>query len=86
MLVPAEGGRYNKITLPPLDSDDGQFDIEVKAVFTADVDGDGSPELCVLSQYYRNGSGEDPYIETDVFRWDGTRFAFFTQPPRPRST
>jgi hypothetical protein len=40
----------------------GLFEIEVKSVFAADADGDGSPELCVLSHYYRNGTGNEARI------------------------
>jgi hypothetical protein len=79
VFLPGDGGTYKKFVLPPLETDAGQFDVEVKAVFAADADGDGVPELCVLSHYYRNGSGPDGdmWFETDVFRWDTIRFLPF---------
>ncbi|HVT07749.1 MAG TPA: hypothetical protein VHO67_09830 [Polyangia bacterium] len=65
---------YRKVVLPPLTTAEGLFDIEVKSIFATDVDADGVPELCVLSQYYRNGSGEKAYPATDCFRWKGEGF------------
>lgn len=65
---------YRKVVLPPLTAAEGLFDIEVKSIFAANVDADGDPELCVLSQYYRNGSAEKAYPATDCFRWSGDRF------------
>ena len=81
VFLPGASGSYKKIVLPPLETDAGQFEVEVKAMFAADADGDGTPELCVLSHYYRNGSGPDGdmWFETDVFRWDATRFVLFPE-------
>jgi hypothetical protein len=79
VFLPGANGGYKRVVLPPLETEAGIFDVEVKAVFAADADGDGIPELCVLSHYYRNGSGPDGdmWFETDVFRWDMTRFVLF---------
>ncbi len=76
VMVPqgTDGKTYRKEVLPPLTAASGLFDIEVKSVFSADVDGDGRPELCVLSRYYRNGSAEKAYPATDCFRWTGQVF------------
>jgi hypothetical protein len=68
---------YEKTVLPPLNVAEGRFQIDVKSVFAADADGDASPELCVLSHYYQNGSGDQAYYATDVFKWDGKRFVLF---------
>jgi hypothetical protein len=76
VLIPeaSDARSYRKVVLPPLTVANGLFDIDVKSIFSADVDGDGNPELCVLSHYYRNGSGEEPYPATDCFRWSGKKF------------
>lgn len=76
VMVPqgTDGKAYRKAVLPPLTAASGLFDIEVKSIFSADVDGDGSPELCVLSRYYRNGSAEKAYPATDCFHSTGQAF------------
>ncbi len=76
IMVPqgSDGRAYRKEVLPPLAEASGLFDIEVKSIFSADVDGDASPELCVLARFYRNGSGEKAYPATDCFRWTGKKF------------
>ena len=76
IMVPrgSDARAYRKEILPPLTTASGLFDIEVKSIFSADVDRNGSPDLCVLSQYYRNGSAEKAYPATDCFGWSGQKF------------
>ncbi len=69
-----EGLWYKKIPLPPLTVADGRFSIEVMSIFAADVDADGSPELCVLSRYHEYGSRDDADLSTDCFRWNQDHF------------
>ena len=76
VLVPSSASAtdYKRYVLPPLEIVDGIFDIDVKSIFAADADRDGSPDLCVLARFYRNGSGEEAYTATDCFGWTGSRF------------
>jgi hypothetical protein len=75
VLVPdARPRSYRKENLPPLKSADGMIEYDVKAVFTADADGDGLPEICVLADVYRTGSGEDGHYSTDLYKWSSKSF------------
>jgi hypothetical protein len=80
-LAPADSNAYKRVILPPLKVADGLFEIDVKSVFAADVDGDGSPDLCILSSYYRDGSGEKAYPATDCFAWTGSGFHLLDTAP-----
>jgi hypothetical protein len=73
VLHPAGGdGIYRKAVLPPMDEAPGLFDITVKSVFA--VDRARGPELIVLYEYYRAGSGTDPAHAAYVHTWTGASF------------
>jgi len=84
VLVPSSAAAtdYKRYVLPPLKVVDGIFEIDVKSVFAADVDGDGSPDLCVLASFYRDGSGDEPYTTTDCFGWTSSRFHLIDTAPQ----
>jgi len=46
----------------------------VKSIFSADVDGDSQPELCVLSKEYEYGTGDDSYFATDCYHRTADKF------------
>lgn len=79
VLVP--DGKYGSYRLERLPSQkDGAATLmyEVKSVFAADADGDGAPELCVLSEISEAGSGK-AHADTDLFKWTGSGFALVRQ-------
>jgi len=65
----SDSTRYRKAVLPPMDEASGLFDITVKAVFAAEAGRTPAPELIVLYQYYRTGSGNDPRYAAYVYSW-----------------
>lgn len=75
VLVPEGGsGNYRQEALPPIREREGQFEFSIKGIFSADADGDGAPELCVLAGEYRLGSGEREVDITTVNKWSGKGF------------
>jgi hypothetical protein len=82
LLVPnGNSASYRIETLPLLKDGFGTLDYSIKSVFTADADGDGLPELCVLSAISEIGSGDkgkDDY-DTDIFKWSGGAFILVEQ-------
>lgn len=75
VLVPEGGpGNYRQEALPPIREREGQFEFSIKSIFSADADGDGAPELCVLAGEYRLGSGEREVDITTVNKWSGKGF------------
>jgi hypothetical protein len=67
--------------LPPITDGFGKLDYTIKSVFTADADGDGSPELCILSEVSEAGSGDGgrPSFDTDIFKWSVGAFSLVQQ-------
>jgi hypothetical protein len=76
VLAPASPGslEYRKLVLPRSDAGQGRVGVLVKSIFSADVDGDAQPELCVLSQEYEYGTGDAPYYATDCYHRAGDAF------------
>jgi hypothetical protein len=69
----SDSTRYRKAVLPAMDEASGLFDITVKAVFAAVTGRTPAPELIVLYQYYRTGSGNEPGYAAYVYSWmDGS--------------
>ncbi len=73
LLPSSESTTYKKSVLPPLVEVEGRFSVDVKSIFAADADGDGAPELCILSQFHPYGT-RDAYLSTDCFQWKQGRF------------
>jgi hypothetical protein len=75
LLAPAspDSLSYRKLRLPRSDAGQGRVGIEVKSIFSADVDADGEPDLCVLSHEYEYGTGDAPYFATDCYHRTGDR-------------
>jgi hypothetical protein len=67
-------GSYKKYVLPAIEAMPGQFEFTVSAVFFANADKDPQPELIVLYEQYRNGSGENPFKGAFVYDWEGSKF------------
>ena len=69
LMVPASSDSlsYRRLLLPRSDAGQGRVGIDVKSIFSADVDSDGEPELCILSQEYEYGTGDAPYFATDCY-------------------
>jgi hypothetical protein len=65
---------YRQAVLPPMDEAPGLFDITVKSVFAVDADRAPGPELVVLYEYSRPGSGADPAHAAYVYTWTGGAF------------
>ncbi len=82
VLVP-EGtpDAYRVEPLPSQPGGVGRLMYEVKSVFAADADGDGAPEICILSEIEEAGSGDRrrPFTDTDVFKWSGSGFKLLEQ-------
>lgn len=73
---------YRLELLPPNSAGLGRLDYDILSVFTADADGDGAPELCVLSEINEVGKGDAgrPMYDTEIFKWsDGGRFSLVEQ-------
>jgi hypothetical protein len=80
VLVPAgEPATYRIEPLPSQCDGAGVLMYEVKSVFAADADGDGAPELCVLSESRQAGETGKSHTDTDIFRWSGSRFTVMEQ-------
>jgi hypothetical protein len=82
VLVPnGSPGAYRIEMLPSQGAGTGILMYEVKSVFTADADGDGAPEICILSEIARAGTGDSkkPHTDTDLFKWSGSGFALVHQ-------
>jgi hypothetical protein len=74
VLVPdGKPGSYRSERLPSQKDGAATLMYEVKSVFTADADGDGTPELCVLSEISEAGSRK-AHTDTDLFKWTGSSF------------
>ena len=73
LMVPASSDSlsYRRLLLPRSDAGQGRVGIDVKSIFSADVDSDGEPELCILSQEYEYGTGDAPYFATDCYHRTG---------------
>lgn len=69
VLAPAsaDSRAYRRLALPRSDAGQGRVGVEVKSIFSADVDGDSQPELCILSKEYEYGTGDDSYFATDCY-------------------
>src|SRR5207253_2228785 len=80
VLVPAgKPATYRIEPLPSQSDGAGVLMYEVKSVFAADADGDGAPELCVLSESREAGETGKSHTDTDIFRWSGSRFTVMEQ-------
>jgi hypothetical protein len=82
VLVPLGGGSrstYRKNVLPEVSSPDSGDEYTIRSVFSADVDHDGRPELCVLSSVYHTGSGDEPAYLTDAYKWKGDKFVLLDE-------
>ena len=78
VLVPNRTtGTYRIEMLPSQAAGAGILMYEVKSVFTADADGDGAPDICILSEITEAGTGDSkaPHTDTDLFKWSGSGFA-----------
>ena len=67
--------------LPAISAGSGRLDYDILSVFTADTDGDGAPELCVLSEINEVGKGDAgrPMYDTDIFKWSMGAFTLVKQ-------
>jgi len=82
ILVPdGRPGDYRIEPLPSQSAGAGTLMYEVKSVFAADADGDGAPELCVLSEAREAGAGDtgNSHTDMDIFKWSGSRFTLVEQ-------
>jgi hypothetical protein len=80
VLVPAgKPATYRLEPLPSQSDGAGVLMYEVKSVFAADADGDGIPELCVLSESREAGEAAKAHTDTDVFKWSGSRLTLVQQ-------
>lgn len=72
---------YRVEVLPPISEGVGRLDYDILSVFTADADGDGAPELCVLSEINEVGKGDAgrPMYDTDIFKWSAGAFTLVKQ-------
>jgi hypothetical protein len=72
---------YRVEVLPPISEGAGRLEYDILSVFTADADGDGAPELCVLSEINEVGKGDAgrPMYDTDVFKWSAGAFTLVQQ-------
>jgi len=75
---------YRLEVLPPISEGFGRLDHDILSVFTADADGDGAPELCVLSEINEVGKGDAgrPMYDTDIFKWSAGAFTLKKQADR----
>jgi hypothetical protein len=76
VFYPAENDSttYRKAVLSPMDEAPGLFDITVNSVFAVDADRAPGPELVVLYESYRAGSGAAPAHAAYVYTWTGGSF------------
>jgi len=82
VLVPDEKqGTYRIEPLPSQKDGAATLMYQVQSVFAADADGDGAPELCILSEITEAGGGKS-YADTDLFKWSGSRFTVVKQSDR----
>jgi hypothetical protein len=65
---------YRQESLPLSGDREGINDFSVRSVFAADADGDGLPELCVLSSVHEIGTRGPDYYSTDIYKWAGKGF------------
>lgn len=82
VLVPdGKPATYRIEPLPSQANGFGRLMYDVRSVFAADADGDGAPELCVLSEIAEVGAGDRgrPHTDTDVFKWTGSAFILVRQ-------
>jgi hypothetical protein len=82
VLIPrGKPDNYRIEPLPSQSAGAGTLMYEVKSVFAADADGDGAPELCVLSEAREAGAGDtgNSHTDTDIFKWSGSRFTLMDQ-------
>ena len=80
VLVPSGTPKTYRIEeLPSMKEGAGTLMYENKSVFAADADGDGLPELCVLSEITEVGTAGRSYTDTDIFKWSGTKFRLVKQ-------
>ena len=80
VLIPS--GKQDNYRIQPLPSQSagaGVLMYEVKSVFAADADGDGSPELCILSDTREAGDTGRSHTDTDIFKWSGSGFKLVEQ-------
>jgi hypothetical protein len=82
VLIPE--GRPANYRIEPLPSQPdglGTLMYDVQSVFAADADGDGAPELCILSEITEVGAGDNgrPHTDTDLFKWSGSGFVLVRQ-------
>ena len=80
--VAVQAGAYRKVILPPLDEAPGLFDITVKSVFAAETGRPTGPDLIVLYEYYRTGSGTDHGYASYTYIWNGSSFEIDEQAGR----
>ena len=79
VLVPnGQPGAYRTESLPSQKDGLATLMYEVQSVFGADADGDGTPELCILSAITETGGGKS-FTDTDLFKWSGSRFTAVKQ-------
>lgn len=82
VLVPdGRPGAYRIERLPSQKEGAGTLMYDVLSVFAADADGDGAPELCILSEITAAGAGDrgKSHTDTDLFRWSGSAFTLVDQ-------
>jgi hypothetical protein len=82
VLVPdVKPATYRIERLPSLAAGFGTLMYEVKSVFAADADGDGAPEICILSEIAEVGAGDSgrAHTDTDLFKWTGSAFVLMRQ-------
>ena len=82
VLVPDGGvGSYHIEQLPSQKEGSATLMYDVLSVFAADADGDGAPELCILSEITEAGAGDrgKPHTDTDLFKWSGSAFTLVRQ-------
>jgi hypothetical protein len=84
VLVPdGKPQSYRIEALPALTDGYGRLDHEIKSIFAAaaDTDGDAAPEICILAEVNEIGIGKlgNPYFDTDIFKWTGTKFTLVEQ-------
>jgi hypothetical protein len=80
VLVPDTGADvYRIVYLPSMKEGQGTLMYEIASVFTADADGDGLPDLCIMSEVTEVGTAGHWYTDTDLFRWSGSGFRLVEQ-------
>lgn len=85
VLVPdGQPKDYRMEALPSQPNGFGTLMYDVKSVFAADADGDGAPELCILSDITEVGAGDSgrPHTDTDIFKWSRSGFTLMPQSDR----